>query len=105
MFGDGHLASCKPISEADLASFMADCVEDKQKINQVLPIGGACMFVLVTALLLRRIHMFWHPHLLCTCSHVRWVMPHTGSYKSDSMSWPGAWILNLQLSNCVVIDV
>lgn len=41
MFGDGHLASCKPISEADLASFMADCIEDKQKINHVLPIGGA----------------------------------------------------------------
>lgn len=40
MFGDGHLASCKPISEADLASFMADCIEDEQKINQVLPIGG-----------------------------------------------------------------
>ena len=40
MFGDGHLASCKPISEADLASFMADCVEDKDKVNQVLPIGG-----------------------------------------------------------------
>ena len=52
MFGDGHLASCKPISEADLASFMADCIEDKQKINQVLPIGGECTFVLVTALLL-----------------------------------------------------
>ena len=41
MFGDGHLASCKPISEADLASFMADCIEDKQKVNQILPIGGA----------------------------------------------------------------
>lgn len=40
MFGDGHLASCKPISEADLASFMADCVEDKDKVNEVLPIGG-----------------------------------------------------------------
>ena len=40
MFGDGHLASCKPISEADLASFMADCIEEEQKINQVLPIGG-----------------------------------------------------------------
>ncbi|DBA92217.1 TPA: hypothetical protein ACH3X1_015926 [Trebouxia sp. C0004] len=40
MFGDGHLASCKPISEADLASFMADCVEDQDKVNQVLPIGG-----------------------------------------------------------------
>ena len=40
MFGDGHLASCKPISEADLASFMAECVEDKAKMNQILPIGG-----------------------------------------------------------------
>jgi uncharacterized protein YbjT (DUF2867 family) len=26
MFGDGKLAACKPISEADLARFMADCV-------------------------------------------------------------------------------
>ena len=40
MFGDGQLASCKPISEADLASFMADCVEDPKKANQMLPIGG-----------------------------------------------------------------
>ena len=40
MFGDGQLASCKPISEADLASFMADCVQDSSKANQMLPIGG-----------------------------------------------------------------
>ncbi|KAK9805345.1 hypothetical protein WJX73_004487 [Symbiochloris irregularis] len=40
MFGDGTLASCKPISEADLARFMADCVQQKDKVNQVLPIGG-----------------------------------------------------------------
>ncbi len=26
MFGDGNLAACKPISEADLARFMADCI-------------------------------------------------------------------------------
>jgi divinyl chlorophyllide a 8-vinyl-reductase len=26
MFGDGNLASCKPISEQDLARFMADCM-------------------------------------------------------------------------------
>jgi len=26
MFGDGTLAACKPISEADLARFIADCV-------------------------------------------------------------------------------
>ncbi|XP_043703647.1 divinyl chlorophyllide a 8-vinyl-reductase, chloroplastic-like [Telopea speciosissima] len=40
MFGDGKLCECKPISEQDLASFMADCVLSKDKINQVLPIGG-----------------------------------------------------------------
>ena len=40
MFGDGTLASCKPISEADLAAFIADCVQQQDKVNQVLPIGG-----------------------------------------------------------------
>lgn len=40
MFGDGTLASCKPISERDLASFIADCVQQEDKVNQVLPIGG-----------------------------------------------------------------
>lgn len=40
MFGDGNLAACKPISEADLARFMADCISDTSKHNQVLPIGG-----------------------------------------------------------------
>nr|DAD33423.1 TPA_asm: hypothetical protein HUJ06_012274 [Nelumbo nucifera] len=40
MFGDGKLCACKPISEQDLASFMADCVLGRDKINQILPIGG-----------------------------------------------------------------
>ncbi|KAI4363594.1 hypothetical protein MLD38_019796 [Melastoma candidum] len=40
MFGDGKLCACKPISEADLASFIADCVLSEDKINRVLPIGG-----------------------------------------------------------------
>ncbi|KAJ4823079.1 hypothetical protein Tsubulata_009605 [Turnera subulata] len=40
MFGDGKLCACKPISEEDLASFIADCVLSEDKINQVLPIGG-----------------------------------------------------------------
>ncbi|CAA3027340.1 Hypothetical predicted protein [Olea europaea subsp. europaea] len=39
MFGDGKLCACKPISEADLASFIADCVLNKDRINQILPIG------------------------------------------------------------------
>lgn len=40
MFGDGKLCACKPISEQDLASFIADCVLEENKINHVLPIGG-----------------------------------------------------------------
>ncbi|EXC03134.1 hypothetical protein L484_008466 [Morus notabilis] len=40
MFGDGKLCACKPISEPDLASFIADCVLGEDKINKVLPIGG-----------------------------------------------------------------
>ncbi|PON80267.1 Hopanoid-associated sugar epimerase [Parasponia andersonii] len=40
MFGDGKLCACKPISEPDLASFIADCVLGEDKLNQVLPIGG-----------------------------------------------------------------
>ena len=40
MFGDGRLAACKPISEADLAAFIADCVQGEDRVNQMLPIGG-----------------------------------------------------------------
>lgn len=49
MFGDGTLAACKPISERDLASFIADCVRPSDTpsegapqgtLNAVLPIGG-----------------------------------------------------------------
>ncbi|CAI5470229.1 unnamed protein product [Closterium sp. Yama58-4] len=40
MFGDGQLCACKPISEADLAAFIADCVQGEDKVNKVLPIGG-----------------------------------------------------------------
>mmetsp|Transcript_90166 Transcript_90166/g.160592 ORF Transcript_90166/g.160592 Transcript_90166/m.160592 type:complete len:467 (+) Transcript_90166:2-1402(+) len=40
MFGDGTEVRCKPISEEDLASFMADCFWDPAKKNKTLPIGG-----------------------------------------------------------------
>tara|TARA_A100001037_G_scaffold284478_1_gene290912 strand:+ start:1464 stop:2789 length:1326 start_codon:yes stop_codon:yes gene_type:complete len=40
MFGDGQLASCKPISERDLAKYMAECIRDVNLENKVLPIGG-----------------------------------------------------------------
>lgn len=40
VFGDGTLTACKPISDGDLAAFIADCLDDPQKQNRVLPIGG-----------------------------------------------------------------
>jgi len=40
VFGDGTLTACKPISDADLADYLADCVLDASRHNRVLPIGG-----------------------------------------------------------------
>lgn len=40
VFGDGRLCACKPISEPDLASFIADCILDADKANRILPVGG-----------------------------------------------------------------
>jgi divinyl chlorophyllide a 8-vinyl-reductase len=40
VFGDGTLTACKPISDADLASYLADCLDDARLHNRVLPIGG-----------------------------------------------------------------
>jgi divinyl chlorophyllide a 8-vinyl-reductase len=40
MFGDGELTACKPISDADLADFLAECLNDESRWNRVLPIGG-----------------------------------------------------------------
>jgi divinyl chlorophyllide a 8-vinyl-reductase len=40
LFGDGQLTACKPISDGDLAEFIALCLTDRNKFNQVLPIGG-----------------------------------------------------------------
>lgn len=36
MFGDGTLAACKPISEADLAAFISDCVVQKDKVRVIV---------------------------------------------------------------------
>ncbi len=40
LFGDGRLTACKPISDADLGSYLADCLDDPALRNRVLPIGG-----------------------------------------------------------------
>lgn len=40
LFGDGELTRCKPISDHDLARFIADCVVMPERRGAVLPIGG-----------------------------------------------------------------
>lgn len=40
IFGDGRLTACKPISDADLAGYITDCLEDDSRWNRILPIGG-----------------------------------------------------------------
>jgi divinyl chlorophyllide a 8-vinyl-reductase len=40
VFGDGTLTACKPISDDDLADFLAACLDEPARRNRVLPIGG-----------------------------------------------------------------
>ncbi|OYU00297.1 MAG: epimerase [Burkholderiales bacterium PBB1] len=40
VFGDGTLTACKPISDADLGAYLAECLDDPRRHRQVLPIGG-----------------------------------------------------------------
>ena len=40
LFGDGALTACKPISDDDLARYLADCLDDQGRWNRILPIGG-----------------------------------------------------------------
>ncbi len=40
VLGDGHQTACKPISDRDLACYLVDCLEDRARDNQILPIGG-----------------------------------------------------------------
>ncbi|MEM6733314.1 MAG: NAD(P)H-binding protein, partial [Myxococcota bacterium] len=38
--GDGTVTACKPISERDLARFIAECLSDESRHDAMLPIGG-----------------------------------------------------------------
>jgi len=40
VFGDGTLTACKPISDDDLADYLASCFDEPSRRNRVLPIGG-----------------------------------------------------------------
>ncbi len=40
VFGSGSDTACKPISEADLARYLVDCLDEPARRDRVLPIGG-----------------------------------------------------------------
>jgi len=40
MFGDGEICKCNPIAESDLATYMINCIEEQDKWNKILDIGG-----------------------------------------------------------------
>ncbi len=40
VFGDGTLTACKPISDDDLARYLAECLDQGSRQNRVLSIGG-----------------------------------------------------------------
>ncbi|MCF1710658.1 NAD(P)H-binding protein [Tabrizicola sp. J26] len=40
LFGDGELTSCKPISDRDVAEYLAGCLDDPARQDRILPIGG-----------------------------------------------------------------
>jgi len=40
MFGNGEITRCNPISEADLATYLIDCIVDKSRENKILNLGG-----------------------------------------------------------------
>ncbi|WP_301750517.1 NAD(P)H-binding protein [uncultured Erythrobacter sp.] len=40
IFGDGNLTRCKPISDGDLARFIASAIDNPEAANRILPIGG-----------------------------------------------------------------
>jgi len=40
LFGNGALTACKPISDADLAAYIAGCLNDPARHDRILPIGG-----------------------------------------------------------------
>eukprot|EP00638_Chattonella_subsalsa_P007967 CAMPEP_0117758642 /NCGR_PEP_ID=MMETSP0947-20121206/15511_1 /TAXON_ID=44440 /ORGANISM="Chattonella subsalsa, Strain CCMP2191" /LENGTH=367 /DNA_ID=CAMNT_0005578891 /DNA_START=115 /DNA_END=1218 /DNA_ORIENTATION=- len=40
LFEDGSLCKCNPIAESDLAEYMVNCIEEPEKRNKILNLGG-----------------------------------------------------------------
>jgi len=40
MFGNGEVTRCNPISEADLATYLIDCISNNSRENKIINLGG-----------------------------------------------------------------
>ncbi len=40
IFKNGNLTKCKPISSKDLSNYVFNCIDNKEKLNKILPVGG-----------------------------------------------------------------
>jgi divinyl chlorophyllide a 8-vinyl-reductase len=40
VFGDGELTACRPISDRDAGGFLSGCLDDADRHDRILPIGG-----------------------------------------------------------------
>lgn len=40
IFGNGELTACKPVSDGDLADYIAGCLTEEDRWDRILPIGG-----------------------------------------------------------------
>ena len=40
LFGDGELTRCMPISDRDLAQYILGCMDDPERQDRILPVGG-----------------------------------------------------------------
>jgi divinyl chlorophyllide a 8-vinyl-reductase len=40
MFGDGEVTRCNPIAEADLATYLVDCIKENSRKNKIINLGG-----------------------------------------------------------------
>ena len=45
MFGDGEVTRCNPISEADLATYLVDCIVDKSRENKIINVSEIYFFL------------------------------------------------------------
>ena len=69
MFGDGEVTRCNPIAEADLATYLVDCIGDKTRENKIINLGGPD----VPLTMKKQGEVSYHYH--CDSKCIPWYIP------------------------------